>query len=111
MKVKRKTKFARQLRNEPTDAEKLLWLQLRKDQLGFRFRRQLAIGAYIVDFACPVKNIIIELDGGQHVEQVAYDHARTEFLESQGYKVLRFWSNDILDNIEGVLQVIVSHLE
>ena len=109
--VERKTDFARKLRNDPTDAEKRLWLYLRRDQLGVRFRRQLSIGPYIVDFVCPSKKLIIELDGGQHANQSAEDAKRTEFLEQQGYKVLRYWNNEVFQNIEAVLKSIKAALD
>lgn len=70
------------------------------------FRPQHAIGTYIVDFCAPRRKIIIELDGGQHMEQEEYDTERTEFLKSKGYKVLRFWNNDVMNNIDSVLNVI-----
>ena len=108
MLVPRKTQNARRLRNESTEAEKKLWFYLKSDQLGCRFRRQLSIGPYIADFACPEKKLVIELDGGQHAEQQGYDDARTKYIESKGYKVLRFWNNDILGNIEGILETIMN---
>ncbi len=90
---------ARQLRNNPTKAEYLLWYHLFRRQLnGFRFRRQQQIGPYIVDFVCYEKRLIIELDGGQHAEQLVYDSKRTQWLESQGFQVLRFWNNEVLVN-------------
>jgi very-short-patch-repair endonuclease len=82
---------ARALRKQPTDAEQRLWFQLRRRQLhGVKFRRQQPIGPYIVDFICFERRIIVEVDGGQHAEQAAYDAKRTRFLEQQGYCVLRF---------------------
>ena len=98
---------ARALRQNLTDAEKKLWSILRRDTLGHSFRRQHPIGKYIVDFVCLDRKLIIEADGGQHnEEQAAYDAARTAWLEERGYKVLRFWNNDILGNLEGVAEVI-----
>ena len=95
---------ARQLRKNPTEAEKKLWSLLRLKQLdGYRFRRQAPIGPYIVDFFCPPALLIIEVDGGQHATEAAADEARTHWLQSRGYRVLRFWNNDILQNPEGVL--------
>jgi len=79
-----------ELRKEMTPAERKLWLHLRNDQLGVKFRRQHAIGPYIPDFCSPKAKLIIELDGGQHLEQEEYDQKRTEYLEEQGYKVIRF---------------------
>ncbi|MFN7227399.1 MAG: DUF559 domain-containing protein [Holosporales bacterium] len=101
------TRRARQLRSSLTDAEKKLWQHLRRDQLhGLHFRRQHPVPPYILDFVCSEKNLAIELDGGQHTENQEYDAERTRFLEEQGYRVLRFWNNDVLSNIEGVLEVV-----
>jgi len=75
---------------------------------GTHFRRQVRLGSYIVDFACHQARLIIEVDGGQHTESVSADLARTKFLEAQGYRVLRFWNNDVLRNIDGVLEAIQS---
>ncbi len=102
---------AGQLRKEPTPAEAKLWSRIRNDQLGVNFRRQHAIGNYIPDFCSPKANLVIELDGGQHLEQEEYDQERTKYLESQGYKVIRFWNNDVIDNIEGVMLAIMYALE
>ncbi|HEY4343897.1 MAG TPA: endonuclease domain-containing protein [Parvibaculum sp.] len=98
---------ARALRRDQTDAERKLWSILRRNTLGHSFRRQHPIGKFIVDFICLDQKLIIEADGGQHdEEQAAYDAARTAWLEERGYKVLRFWNNEILGNIEGVAEVI-----
>jgi very-short-patch-repair endonuclease len=95
------------LSRNQTPAEEKLWTHLRTHRTGdVHFRRQHAIGNYIVDFAAPRKKLIIELDGGQHLEQEEYDQERTAFLNAKGYKVLRFWNNDVLNNLEGVLAVI-----
>ncbi len=102
---------ARELRKEPTPAEAKLWAYLRKDQPGVNFRRQHAIGKYIPDFCCIKKKLIIELDGGQHVEQVEYDDERTKYLEALGYKVIRFWNSDVMKDINGVIRVIQLALE
>ncbi len=94
-----------------TDAEQLLWRHLRNRQLsGFKFRRQHEIGHYIVDFACAETLLIVELDGGQHADQVVYDERRTLQLQAMGYRVLRFWNNDVLLDIESVLTVILDVL-
>ncbi|MDD2365259.1 MAG: endonuclease domain-containing protein [Desulfuromonadaceae bacterium] len=99
--------FARELRNNATDAERLLWQQLRNRQVeGVKFRRQQPIESYIVDFVCFDKKVIIELDGGQHSENRDYDMQRDSCLTSNGFTVLRFWNNDVIENIEGVLEVI-----
>lgn len=103
------TKRARQLRNNPTQAEKLLWSRLQHEQLGVKFRRQHPIKPYYVDFCCLEKKLIVEADGGQHNEN-RQDPKRTTYLESEGYKVLRFWNNEILKNIEGVLEIIKTEL-
>jgi very-short-patch-repair endonuclease len=98
------------MRLAPTDAERKLWWHLRHRLAvqGSHFRRQVRLGHYIVDFACHQLRVAIEIDGGQHAEQVGRDAARTKFLESQGYRVLRFWNNEVLANIDGVLEVIHS---
>ena len=98
---------ARRLRRDQTDAERKLWFALRNRQLdGFKFSRQMPIGSYIADFVCRREKLIIELDGGQHAAQVARDARRTAFLEARGFNVLRFWNNDVLMNMEGVLEMI-----
>jgi very-short-patch-repair endonuclease len=78
---------------------------------NIHFRRQHAIGPYIVDFCAPRQKLIIELDGGQHLEQQEYDAERTIYLEAKGYKVLRFWNNEVIENLDGVLQVIQNMIE
>jgi very-short-patch-repair endonuclease len=94
-----------------TDVERLLWLRLRDRRLnGAKFRRQVPFGPYILDFVCMESKLVIELDGGQHAEQGTYDDARTEFLRTQGYRVLRFWNNELLENEQGVLAAIVNEL-
>ncbi len=101
--------FARQMRNEMTSQEVKLWQHIRREQLGVKFRRQCPIDSkYIADFACLEKKIIIEIDGGQHnqEEDIKYDNRRTEYLNSLGYKVLRFWNNDIDKNINGVYTIL-----
>jgi very-short-patch-repair endonuclease len=98
---------ARGLRQSMTDAEHTLWYRLRNRQLqGCKFRRQHDIGPYIADFVCAEAMLVVELDGGQHAEQVVYDTRRTAYLQSQGYRVLRFWDNDVLKDIESVLEVV-----
>ena len=107
-KIKRQ---AIELRHELTPAEHKLWAYLRGDKLGVNFRRQHAVGNYIPDFCSPKAKLIIELDGSQHLEQEEYDKERTEYLESQGYKVIRFWNNDVMNNLEGVILAIIYALE
>jgi len=103
-----KTKHqAVELRKESTPAEAKLWSRIRNDQLGVTFRRQHAIGNYIPDFCSPKAKLIIELDGSQHLEQEEYDEERTKYLESLGYKVIRFWNNDVTNNIDGVILAII----
>jgi very-short-patch-repair endonuclease len=102
---------ARSLRKHATDAERLLWRTLRQcKQIGLHFRRQVPIGSYIADFACHRAKIIVELDGSQHGEDdhVEYDSHRTAFLESRGYRVLRFWNGDVLADLEIVANYILA---
>jgi len=102
---------ARSLRRDMTDAEHVLWRALRGKQLnGHRFRRQHPIGRYIADFACIERKMVIELDGGQHQEQIDCDEQRKAFLQSMGWRVVRFWNNDVLNNLDGVLSVIMEKL-
>ena len=99
--------LARNLRKSQTDAEKLLWSRLRNRQLeGCKFRRQQIVGPYIADFLCLEPKLIVELDGGQHAEQKEQDEKRTQYLRSLGYRVLRFWNNDVLLKLDGVLERI-----
>jgi very-short-patch-repair endonuclease len=103
--------IARRLRKTLTDAEQALWRSLRDRQVeGCRFRRQVPIGRYIVDFACLDVGLIIEVDGGQHEINQADDAVRDAWLTKEGYRVLRFWNNDVLSNREGVLQKIAEAL-
>ena len=100
---------AKSLRKKLTNTESFLWFHLQAKQLeGLKFRRQQPIGKYIVDFVCFGKKIIVEVDGGQHSE-MDYDRERDEWLKREGFKVLRFWNNEVLNNITGVLEVIRSH--
>ena len=104
---------ARNLRKNSTLQEKRLWNILKNRQLkNYKFKRQVPVGNYIVDFLCAEKNLVIEIDGGQHNEpdKIKYDNARTEFLNSKGYKVIRFWNNDIYENINGVVSEIEKYL-
>ena len=103
------TSRSRALRHNSTDAEKKLWQVLRSRQLGgFKFRKQVEIDGYIVDFLCPERRLIIEVDGGQHTPK--RDSRRTAFLESQGFTVIRFWNDEVLENMEGVWPVIEAAL-
>jgi len=100
---------ARQLRNNPTDAEAILWRALSARKLGgVRFNRQVRIKPtnYICDLVARTPKLVIEIDGGQHALQVEHDEARTRYLESRGYRVIRFWNNEVLGNLEGVVAEI-----
>ena len=102
---------ARQLRRDQTDVESKLWSRLRARQLsGAKFRRQYPIGAFIADFCCYERRLVIELDGGHHAELGDADQSRTDFFVSQGYRVLRFWNNEVIENIDGVLGQIAHTL-
>ena len=97
---------------EPTAAEAKLWAHLRGNKLnGINFRRQHAIGKYIVDFCSIKKKLVLELDGNQHLEQEEYDQQRTAFLETQGYSIVRFWNDKVMNDIEGVMHAIVLVLD
>ncbi len=99
--------MARRLRQAPTDAERKLWSLLRRKQLdGVRFRRQQPIGPYVVDFYCSSCRLVIEVDGGQHDTNRAADEKRTAWLAMRGYRVLRFWNNEVLTNLDGVFEVL-----
>jgi very-short-patch-repair endonuclease len=99
--------LARTLRKQSTDVERLLWRLLRGRRFaGWKFRRQHPVGPFVVDFACLESHVIIELDGGQHARQEQADLERTAFLRRQGFSLLRFWNRELLQNQEGVLQVI-----
>ena len=94
----------RQLRNNPTDAERLLWRRLSARKIAnVRFNRQVGIGPFIADFASRSARLVIEVDGGQHGEDTAADAQRTQVIESYGYRVIRFWNNDVIGNLEGVV--------
>ena len=110
-----KTRFAadaaKRLRASATDAEAKLWSKLRNRQLGgCKFVRQQPVGRYIADFACRERDLIVELDGGQHADN-GQDIERTRVLGEHGYAVIRFWNRDVLTNLDGVLQVIADSLE
>lgn len=103
---------SRDLRKNLTEAEQKLWQKLRNKQIhGHKFRRQFVLGNYIVDFICLDKRLIVEVDGGQHMDNVDYDSQRDEWLKNQNFKVLRFWNNQVLNEIDSVLEVIVKNLE
>ena len=101
------TTIARILRRDATLAERRLWQQLRFRQLdGHRFRRQAPIGRFVVDFVCFEQRLIVEVDGGQHAERAQEDAKRTRWLEGEGFRVLRFWNSDVLQNTEAVVESI-----
>ena len=103
---------ARRLRRNPTEAERSLWQKLRFWQVnGYKFRRQQPLGNYVVDFVCLETRLVVEVDGGQHAQQADYDSHRDDWLSGQGFVVLRFWNNDVLNNIDGVMEVILKHLQ
>ena len=109
--VRRKTIVARRLRQDLTEAEKRLWWELRELQLPNRFRRQRPIGRHVVDFACPAAKLAIELDGGQHALRTSADEVRSQEIAQRGYRVIRFWNGDVMENIGGVLETISRELE
>src|SRR5262245_44968975 len=103
---------ARALRRNMTGAERKLRRYLRQRQLdGHKFRRQVRIGPYIADFACLSPLIVIEVDGGQHAEARVYDSRRDDYIRGQGFRVLRFWNNEVLSNIEGVWDAIAAEFK
>ena len=103
--------LARNLRKQATDAELRLWQHLRGRRMaGYKFRRQITIEPYIVDFVCLEARLIIEADGGQHMDQMEEDQKRTAYLEKKGYKVMRFWNNEILNQTDDVLEQIHRYL-
>lgn len=102
---------ARTLRKNMTDVERLLWRHLRDRQLGgYKFRRQRPIGPFIVDFVCLEKKLVIEVDGGQHAKSLEADVKRSDYLNEKGYRVLRFWNDEVLQESNSVLSVILSSL-
>jgi very-short-patch-repair endonuclease len=101
------TRYAKILRRGSTEAEKLLWSKLKAKQLdGLKFRRQQPVGSFIVDFVCFEKGVVVELDGGQHAENAPRDAGRDGILMRNGFRVLRFWNDDVLQNIDGVVDAI-----
>ena len=109
---KRPTKRAQELRNNATPAERTLWRCLSKRHLsGHKFTRQAPVGPFVCDFLCRERGLVVEVDGGQHAEMAAADATRTNYLEQQGFQVLRFWNNDVLQNTESVLEAILAELD
>ena len=114
MDKRQKLNLAKGLRRKQSDAEQRLWIALRSRQLnGLKFRRQQPVGNYIVDFICLDEKLIIEVDGGHHndVPAIEKDKQRQTWLESEGFQVIRFWNNDVLENLEGVVFRIMEVLE
>jgi very-short-patch-repair endonuclease len=108
----KRTERARRLRKDSTDAEKRLWSLLRAHRYGgYKFKRQQPIGPYIVDFACFDARLVIEIDGGQHADAARSDSIRDAWLAREGFRILRFWNNEVLGNIEGVMQQITLSLQ
>ena len=104
----RQNRIPRELRNCATDAERLLWQYLRGKQLGLKFRRQHPFGDYVLDFVSLEARLIVELDGGQHSETTAYDLARTRLLEAAGFRVLRFWNNQVFRDTATVVETVMA---
>jgi very-short-patch-repair endonuclease len=105
------TTTAKRLRRHQTDAERILWFRLRGRRLaGWKFKRQVPIDRFIADFVCADAKLIVELDGSQHAVRTRQDEERTKTLEAMGYLVLRFWNNEVMRNLEGVLEEILRTL-
>ena len=105
-------KRVRALRKQQTNTEKFFWAKIRGRQIaGFKFYRQYPIGRYILDFYCPERKIAVELDGSQHMEERKQDEIRSKYLKSQNITVVRFWDNEILQNVESVLDKVYSYLK
>ncbi len=105
----RPTARARDLRNNATLHEQMLWQQLKGGRLnGLKFSRQIPIAGYFADFVCRSCKLVLELDGSQHADAAMHDEARTRAIEAAGYRVIRFWNNDLNENMDGVLENIVN---
>ncbi|WP_246683381.1 DUF559 domain-containing protein [Mesorhizobium sp. B2-1-3A] len=106
-----KRRFARSLRRDMTEAEDRLWQELRGRRLdGMKFRRQMPVGKYIADFVCVEAGLIVEIDGSQHAES-SYDNTRSAELKARGFCVLRFWSDDVLKDLNGVCDTIIAYVQ
>jgi very-short-patch-repair endonuclease len=109
---RKKVSIARRLRRDSTDAERALWRRLRGRRLeGYKFRRQVPFDPYIADFVCDDAKLVIEVDGGQHDWDREKDEIRTRYIEAFGFRVIRYWNNDVLSNMDGVLQQILIELK
>lgn len=109
--LKNRETIRKKFRKSSTPQEVILWSRLRRNQLGYKFRRQHSIGKYIVDFYCAKKKLVIEIDGSQHIEkQKEYDEQRDVYLKDLGFDVLRFWDNEINNNLDGALVKIMEYL-
>ena len=105
--AKKLLSYRRELRQNQTEVERLFWERVRDGRFfGLKFKRQYSVGPYILDFYCREKNLAIELDGSQHIENVDYDNERTSYLKNFGFIVLRFWNNDVMKNTDAVLEAI-----
>ena len=103
---------ARVMRHQPVAPEKRFWSKVRDRRLGgHKFKRQVLIGSYIADFVCIERKLIVELDGGQHAERKAYDEKRDAFLAAKGFRVIRVWNIDLMENIDGVMEMVLAELE
>lgn len=102
---------ARLLRKDMTDVERLLWSRLRGEQLGVKFRRQHPFLNYVLDFVCLELKLVVELDGSQHADAISYDEERTKRLNDADYVVLRFWNNQVIEELENVAEEIYRHVE
>jgi very-short-patch-repair endonuclease len=108
--LRTRTKLARRLRRDATNVERILWFALRERLPAWKFRRQHPIGGRVVDFACPERKLAIELDGGQHALREEADEHRSAELAERGYRVVRFWNSDVLNNLDGVLETLIGAL-
>jgi very-short-patch-repair endonuclease len=104
--LRKRTETAHRLRRDATDVETILWRALRERIAAWKFRRQHPIGRRIADFACPARKLVIELDGGRHAGRNGADDRRSAELSARGYRVIRFWNNEVLENLDGVLETI-----